>query len=48
VIEDGKELIEPAPFPDLRTRTEWEAMLEDLYTSWHGNWANPQKPRFAR
>ena len=42
-----KELIAPVPFPDLRTRTEWESMLEDLHESWHGNWANPARPHFA-
>jgi urea transport system substrate-binding protein len=47
VIADSKELIAPVPFPDLRTRTEWEAMLEGLFQTWHGNWANPAKPRFA-
>ena len=25
-----------------------EAMLDDLYSTWHHNWANPAKPRFAR
>jgi urea transport system substrate-binding protein len=47
VVEDGRELIEPVPFPDLRTRTEWEAMLEEMYQRWNGNWANPAKPHFA-
>ena len=47
VIADSKELIAPVPFPDLRTRTEWEAMLDDLYQRWHGNWANPAKPHFS-
>ncbi len=47
VIADSKSLIAPEPFPDLRTRTEWEAMLDDLYVKWHGNWANPAKPHFA-
>ena len=47
VIADSRALIAPEPFPDLRTRTEWEAMLEDLYTKWHGNWANPARPHFA-
>jgi urea transport system substrate-binding protein len=48
VVEDGKELIAPEPFPDSRTRTEWEALLEGLHESWNGNWANPAKPRFGR
>jgi urea transport system substrate-binding protein len=47
VVEDSKELIEPVPFPDLRTRTEWEAMLDQMYQRWNGNWANPAKPHFA-
>jgi urea transport system substrate-binding protein len=47
VIADSKVLIAPEPFPDLRTRTEWESMLEDLYTKWNGNWANPARPHFA-
>jgi urea transport system substrate-binding protein len=48
VIADSKELIPPMPFPDLRTRTEWESMLDGLYEGWHGNWANPARPRFAK
>jgi urea transport system substrate-binding protein len=48
VIADSKELIAPEPFPDLRTRTEWEAMLDGLYETWHGNWANPARPKFNR
>jgi urea transport system substrate-binding protein len=47
VVSDSKELIAPVPFPDLRSRTEWESMLEDLHESWHGNWANPARPHFA-
>jgi urea transport system substrate-binding protein len=47
VVADSNELIAPVPFPDLRTRTEWEAMLDGLYETWHGNWANPAKPHFA-
>jgi urea transport system substrate-binding protein len=36
--------IRPVPYPITRTRSEWEAFLNDLYTRWGGSWANPNKP----
>jgi urea transport system substrate-binding protein len=33
--------VRPVPFPVLRTRGEWEAFLDGLFTRWHGRWANP-------
>jgi urea transport system substrate-binding protein len=35
--------IRPVPYPITRTRSEWEAFLNDLFARWGGNWANPGK-----
>lgn len=36
--------IPPLPFPGARTRAEWDMFLDELYTRWGNNWANPLKP----
>lgn len=35
--------IPPAPFPELRSRVEWERFLADMFNSWGQQWANPGK-----
>jgi urea transport system substrate-binding protein len=37
--------IRPVPFPFSRTRQEWEAFLDGLYTNWDRNWAPPATRR---
>jgi urea transport system substrate-binding protein len=44
VIKSSEAPIPPIPFPGPRTRAEWEAFSQQLYTSWGDNWANPLKP----
>ncbi|MFO0890907.1 MAG: urea ABC transporter substrate-binding protein [Isosphaeraceae bacterium] len=34
--------VRPVPFPALRSRLEWEAFVEKLYTTWGTNEFNPQ------
>jgi urea transport system substrate-binding protein len=34
--------VRPVPFPALRSRLEWEAFVEKLYTTWGGREFNPQ------
>lgn len=33
--------IRPVPFPQTRTRADWEAFLQSLNDGWGGAWANP-------
>jgi urea transport system substrate-binding protein len=35
--------IRPVPYPITRSKSEWDAFLQDLYTRWDHNWANPRK-----
>jgi len=36
--------IRPVPFPQTRTRADWEAFLQGLTDGWGGAWANPGLP----
>ena len=40
IIWTSERPVRPLPFPDLRTRAEWEKFLADLYIGWNSNWAN--------
>ncbi len=33
----------PIPFPETRTRQEWEAFLADLYAGWGNQWSAPSR-----
>jgi urea transport system substrate-binding protein len=33
--------VRPVPYPPSRSRSEWKALLDRLYQSWGGRWANP-------
>jgi urea transport system substrate-binding protein len=35
--------IVPIPFPNTRSKGEWNAFLLDLQLGWGGKWANPGK-----
>ncbi|MFO0891783.1 MAG: urea ABC transporter substrate-binding protein [Isosphaeraceae bacterium] len=35
--------IRPVPYPGSRSRAEWDAFVEGLYTSWGENWFNPRR-----
>jgi urea transport system substrate-binding protein len=35
--------VRPVPYPISRSKSEWDAFLNALYTGWGGNWANPVK-----
>src|SRR3990167_4714968 len=41
IVWSSDKPIQPIPFPTSKTREEWERFLNDLYTKWNGNWANP-------
>lgn len=47
VTGSGKQ-IPPVPFPETRTRAEWEALLELLYRTWGSSWVNPQHPTLIK
>jgi urea transport system substrate-binding protein len=33
--------IRPIPYPETRSREEWERFLNDLYLGWNGHWHAP-------
>jgi urea transport system substrate-binding protein len=39
VIFTSENPIAPTPYPVTRTPDQWHALLNDLYTGWHGHWA---------
>lgn len=47
VASSGKP-IPPTPFPETRTRAEWEALLDLLYRTWGSSWVNPQRPTLIK
>ncbi len=34
--------IAPIPYPNTRSKGDWDAFLQDLRLRWNGNWANPR------
>jgi urea transport system substrate-binding protein len=48
IVHTSPAPIDPQPFPESRTRAEWEAFLDDLARSWGGRFANPEKPNLLR
>lgn len=44
IVWDSETPIRPVPFPIYRTREQWGAFLDDLYTGWGNSWANPGRP----
>jgi urea transport system substrate-binding protein len=41
IVWSSEDPIRPLPYPASRSQSEWEAFLEDLYTGWGNQWANP-------
>ncbi|MGB0682239.1 MAG: urea ABC transporter substrate-binding protein [Magnetovibrionaceae bacterium] len=39
VVWNSQRPIRPVPYPGFRSKAEWEAFLEDLYTGWGNHWA---------
>ncbi|MHC5540171.1 urea ABC transporter substrate-binding protein [Singulisphaera rosea] len=35
--------VRPVPYPISRSKTDWEAFLNGLYTQWGNSWANPHR-----
>ncbi|TWU06907.1 Serine/threonine-protein kinase PknB [Symmachiella macrocystis] len=41
IVWNSPKAIAPEPFPDTRTRKEWEQFLDELKTGWNGQWSAP-------
>lgn len=48
VVYSSEEPIQPEPFPQTRTRAEWEALLTYLFNKWGGHWVNPDRPNLLK
>jgi urea transport system substrate-binding protein len=42
IIYSSDVAIDPVPYPETRSKAEWEAFLTNLQLSWGGEWANPK------
>ena len=41
VVYSSEVPIAPIPYPNSRSKGDWDAFLMDLHLGWNGNWANP-------
>jgi len=41
IVWTSESPVRPLPFPDSKSRSEWEASINNLYEGWNGNWSNP-------
>jgi len=41
IVSSSEEPISPVPYPDYKTRQQWDSFLNELYNGWDQNWANP-------
>jgi urea ABC transporter urea binding protein len=41
IIHSSKGPITPSPYPETRSKKEWDALVIGLYERWGGHWANP-------
>ena len=48
VVWSSEGLLPPEPFPNTRTRAQWEQMLEYFHKQWGGSWVNPMQPNLLR
>jgi urea transport system substrate-binding protein len=44
VVADSVTGVRADPYPDTRTRAEWERLLNDLFVGWDGRWQAPPRP----
>ncbi len=45
VVWTSQKAIRPVPYPLSRSRSEWDAFLQNLYNRWNHTWANPVPPQ---
>ena len=43
IVWTSKAAIPPSPFPEFRSRAEWEEFLANMFSGWGQRWANPGK-----
>jgi urea transport system substrate-binding protein len=43
IVGGSDEPVKPVPFPNTRTRAEWDHFLRDLHMRWGGRWQAPEK-----
>ncbi len=48
IVYDSGTLIAPIPYPNTRTRGEWDEFLQDLHLKWGGRWENPARDKALR
>ncbi len=41
IVWSSEKPVRPVPYPIYRSRSEWDKFLNDLYTGWGNQWANP-------
>jgi len=41
IVSSSEEPIKAQPYPDYKTKEQWNSFLEDLYNQWNQSWANP-------
>tara|TARA_B100001059_G_scaffold83597_1_gene81702 strand:+ start:7991 stop:9307 length:1317 start_codon:yes stop_codon:yes gene_type:complete len=42
IVWESDSLVPPRPFPEYRTRAEWEDYLKGMHQDWGGQWSNPE------
>jgi len=43
IVSSSEKPIRPEPYPDYKTKEQWNSFLDNLYKDWNKNWANPGK-----
>ena len=41
IVASSEDPIRPIPYPDYKTKSEWNEFLNEMYLKWDENWANP-------
>jgi len=41
IVWTSERPVQPIPYPTYRLKSEWDKFLDNLYTSWGNQWANP-------
>ena len=45
IVYDSENPIAPNPYPNTRSKGDWDSFLMDLHLRWGGQWENPGKDR---
>ena len=41
IVASSEIPIMPQPYPDYKSKEQWDSFLNAMYVSWNNNWANP-------